>query len=101
MSYTSSHVTHTSSHATRSGIVIHMLRAFRNTHGCSGQRGDARSPRGEDRFPGGPRALLSWLQSGIKGLKKDQEVVNVLRNFSNSSQQPNKGSHSGALFLRS
>ena len=23
---------------------------------------------GEDRFPAGPRALLSWLQSGRKGL---------------------------------
>ena len=24
--------------------------------------------RGEDRFPAGPRALLSWFQSGRKGL---------------------------------
>ena len=28
----------------------------------------ARSPRGEGRFPAGPRALLSWFQSGRKGL---------------------------------
>ena len=26
------------------------------------------APRDEDRFPAGPRALLSWFQSGRKGL---------------------------------
>ena len=28
----------------------------------------ARSLKGEDRCPAGPRALLSWFQSGRKGL---------------------------------
>ena len=29
----------------------------------------ARSLKGEDRFPAGPRALLRWFQSGRKGLE--------------------------------
>ena len=32
---------------------------------------------GEDRFPAGPRALLSWFQSGRKGLESCSRFVEL------------------------
>ena len=44
-------------------LVVQQLARWCNGQGCG-----APSPRGEDPFPAGPRALLCWFQSGRKGL---------------------------------
>ena len=50
---------------------------------------------GEDRFPAGPRALLSWLQSGRKG---SGTCVTVLSNLTSSCQQPISRSFRSTIF---